>query len=134
MGLAQPFQKPAEAPRLMIVASRTDPLHFLKGGYVMEGSDNLQGCPSNAAKCQRKAYLKAGDAVIVTSTAGGFSCATYTGGSPAFPMTSGFLPAAALMPPSSGPAPNWLGDWKVGYDRVIRITPANGGALNLSLQ
>lgn len=134
MGLTQPFHKPVEAPRLMIVAPRAGSLHFLKGGYVMEGSDNLHGCPSDAAICQRKAYLAAGDAVIITSTNGAYSCATYTGSSPDFRMTSGFVATAALAAPPTEPAPSWLGEWKVSYDRVIHVTPAEGGALKLSLQ
>jgi len=116
-------------PQLAVVAPGPARLHFLKSG------DAQRGCPSSAPNCAVAAFVVPGDSVVVTSVQGDYACTAFTGGAPKFTTTGGWLPVSALtnappMPPL--PPSAWFGDWKVSYDRDIRISPARKGGGNLA--
>ncbi|GJD59574.1 hypothetical protein [Methylobacterium dankookense] len=86
------------------------------------------GCPGTAAACREKAYLVAGNAVLVGPARGDFVCATYVGAKGA--TRSGWLPRAALteMPPAAAPGPDdWAGAWSGGPEHRIRISRKGAG-------
>jgi hypothetical protein len=97
--------------------------------FVMNGSDRA-GCPNGDAVCAGRAFLVPGDAVVVTGVKGNYACATFAGPPPAVLSTSGWLPGAALVPPSASIAANaesigdWIGDWRSGPEQQIKITRA----------
>jgi hypothetical protein len=117
-------------PQLAVVAPGPARLHFLKSG------DAQRGCPSSAPNCAVAAFVVPGDSVVVTSVQGDYACTAFTGGAPKFTTTGGWLPVSALtnappMPPL--PPSAWFGDWKVSYDRDIRISPARKGGGNFDV-
>jgi hypothetical protein len=96
------------------------PLHFARGG---------QGCPSNAAACQRKAYVVPGNAVLIGAAQGGWVCAHFPSSD-----TYGWLPQAQLTPvPAHAPSlADWAGHWAY-YDDSIDIS-VKGTGLKVSGQ
>ena len=89
------------------VAARTN---FLRG--------DVAGCPSTAPKCVRKAYLLAGDPVILGKTQGVYREVSFTG--PTGTLTEGYMPSSALKP-WTAPA-LWTGHW-VRDEGDITIKP-----------
>jgi len=117
-------------PQLAVVAQGPTRLHFLKS------DDAQRGCPGAGPNCALAAFVVPGDPVVVTSVQGNYACTTYTGGAPKFSTTGGWLPLSALTNSPAEPpvdSAEWLGDWKVGFDREIRITPARSGAFRFNV-
>ena len=85
------------------------------------------GCPSADAACRDKAYLVAGNAVLVGPARGAFVCATYVGARGA--TRSGWLPRSALAEaqPAAPGLDAWLGTWSGGPEHRIRIARAGSG-------
>jgi len=104
-------------PTLAIVKPG-DRAHFVKGG-------EQAGCPSASAACATRAFVIGGDAVVVSATAGGYACATFTGPGPKAASTSGFLPREQLAAPPPEPPVNasaaWAGTWQSGDEQTITI-------------
>lgn len=93
--------------------------------------DDAEGCPQ-AASCVRKAYLVKGDAVLVSSSESGWSCAWYFGRAHEF---VGWLPSDALaVLPAAMPSPSdWIGTWvPIAGGQSLRIAAGRGTALELS--
>jgi len=94
-----------------------------KGSRVYFQGDE-EGCPGPSAKCRQKAYVVAGDEVLVSRAFGDWRCAWYQ---PARGSeTVGWLPAQQLR--ASGPAAAagpplamWLGAWSF-YDNSLRLS------------
>jgi hypothetical protein len=111
-------------PVLRQVGSGAGRVHFVIGG------SEHAGCPSAEPVCAARAFLVAGDAVVVTGMQGDFACATYAAPAPAVAITSGWLPRAILMAASATIAAHadsldgWLGDWRSGPEQDIKITRA----------
>ncbi|AWN41532.1 hypothetical protein DK389_14680 [Methylobacterium durans] len=92
-----------------------DRVNFLKSGEADAA------CPSLAPACRERAYLVAGNPVVVSGTSGAFACATYLGAKGA--TRSGWLPRAALTE-SPAAAPDldaWTGRWTSGPEQTIAI-------------
>jgi hypothetical protein len=92
-----------------------------KGERVYFYGDD-EGCPAATAKCRQKAYVVAGDEVIVSRTYGDFACAWFQ---PARGHeTVGWIELARTPPASidlNPPLPNWLGTWEF-YSDSLKIT------------
>jgi len=83
---------------------------------VFYHGEEIEGCPGPTAKCQRRAFVVAGDVVLIGEVRGSLVEAFYTdaGGRP----THGWLARSALTP-ISPPQPtslSWIGHWK--YDEA----------------
>ncbi len=82
--------------------------------FVADQSDKQRSCPSASAACQLRAFVVAGDLVLVEN--GGddpFVCATFVNAKGN--DTSGFLPRASLSPEASAANPkptDWAGSWQ----------------------
>jgi hypothetical protein len=113
------------APQLAVVAPRGR-VHFVKG-------IEQDGCPSASATCAMGAFVVGGDPVVVSTTAGDYACATFTGPAPKALSTSGFLPRAQLgAPPPEKPvnaSAAWAGAWRSGDEQAITIKPKPGGRI-----
>jgi len=113
------------APTLAIVKPG-DRARFVKGG-------EQAGCPSPGAACATRAFVVGGDAVVVSATAGEYACATFTAPGRKAVSTSGFLPRAQLVAPSTEApvdAPTaWAGTWWSGDEQTITIRPKPDGRL-----
>lgn len=114
----------ASQPQVATVAPGQGRVHFLKG------SEARRTCPGNEAACATAAFVMPGDNVIVTSITGNYACVSFTGVSPKFSTTNGWLPVSTLSTSIAPPPPAdnriWYGDWHASYDREIQITPAQG--------
>ncbi|WP_244476633.1 hypothetical protein [Methylobacterium sp. Leaf469] len=79
---------------------------FLKDGLAQDG------CPEAGAACRERAYLVAGDGVILTDRRGSHVCATYPGARDGADRT-GWLPAAAVADEPAGALTpeGWSGTW-----------------------
>lgn len=91
-----------------------------------------EGCPGAGAGCRQKAYVVAGDELIVSRSLGDYVCAWYQ---PARGHeTVGWLAAAQLevSDADASPAPAlWLGSWEF-YANSLRITRgAKAGVLRV---
>jgi hypothetical protein len=73
--------------------------------------DDVEGCPAVTAQCRRRAYLVAGDVVLIGPAKGGLVKAAYTDttGRP----TRGWLSHMMIQPVPTPPATAaaWRGDW-----------------------
>ena len=80
-----------------------------------------EGCPGPAAKCRQKAYVIAGDALIVSRTFGEYMCAWFQ---PARGYeTVGWIRADQLEvseTDANPPAARWLGEWTL-YEDSLKI-------------
>ena len=92
-----------------------------KTNFVKNESDD-KACPADAATCRRKAFLVAGNAVLLSEHLGSFVCATFVNGKGV--ETGGWLPAAAIaVDPAGAPTPqDWAGTW-VREEATIKIKP-----------
>ena len=83
--------------------------------------DDVDGCPAVSSRCRRRAYVVAGDVVLIGVAKDGLIKAAYTDGSGR--PTEGWLSRTLLQPiptPPASPAA-WRGDWN--YDEAdIEIT------------
>ena len=113
------------APQLAIVTSRGR-LHFVKGS-------EQAGCPSAKATCAMGAFVVVGDPVVVSTTAGDYACATFTGPVPKAFSTTGFLPRSQLgAPPQDAhvdASAAWAGVWRSGDEQTITIKPEPDGRI-----
>ncbi len=118
---------PAVEPRLKVVASGADRVPFVKG------SDRAANCPDMSAACAAKAFVVAGNPVIVTGQDGDFSCATFTGTAPRTTSTSGWLPQARLKDAAPADPINaataWAGAWRSGDEKQITIRSESGNRI-----
>jgi hypothetical protein len=114
-------------PSLYRVRESRARLHFLKS------DGDQEGCPRVDAACETRAYLVAGDPVIVTEIAGDFACGAFTAPKGAKQETMGWLPRAALEAVNEPPAAarDWPGQWRAGFWREIKITAAAAGGIEL---
>jgi hypothetical protein len=90
-------------------------VHFYHG-------DDVSGCPVLTARCRSRAYLVAGDLVLVGKSRGILTEVAFADG--AGRVTIGWLPARSLAPvpiPAASPA-GWRGSWS-GDEAQIDITP-----------
>jgi hypothetical protein len=112
-------------PKLAIVSPKGR-VRFVSGG-------ERPGCPAASAPCAMGAFVVGGDAVIVSTTAGDYACATFTGSTLTAVSTSGFLPRAQLAAspqetPVNAPAA-WAGEWRSGGEQTITIQPKGDGRI-----
>ena len=93
--------------------------------YFHNGGD---GCPSEA--CRRKAYVIAGDAVLVGGTSTDWACAAFVGAKGA---VTGWIakrqPALAPTDPNPSLAA-WVGEWKSGRNS-LSVQAQNGGGISV---
>lgn len=112
------YRVPASRPRLQFLKSDGD----------------QEGCPRVDAACEARAYIVAGDPVIVTEIEGDFACGAFAAPKGARQETMGWLPRAALEAvKESAPAAarDWLGQWHAGFWREIKIAAAGNGGIEL---
>jgi hypothetical protein len=87
-------------------------------------------CPSVLAECRAKAFVVAGDEVIVRRGAGPFVCGLYKSAKGA--ETAGWLPASDLemveRRPDTKPD-EWAGDWRRDQEGEIRIARKGSGVV-----
>jgi hypothetical protein len=114
-------------PSLYRVPESRARLHFLKS------DGDQEGCPRVDAACETRAYLVAGDPVIVTEIAGDFACGAFAAPKGTKQETMGWLARAALEAVNEPPpaARDWLGQWRAGFWREIKITAAAAGGIEL---
>jgi hypothetical protein len=97
-----------------------EPVHF-----VASTTQN-PACPSPAKVCVEKAYLVAGNEVILSAVKGDYICAAYSDRKGN--ERNGWLPLAAIkrstVPPLTGGMKDWLGHWRSDVEHEIRIAPA----------
>ena len=94
-------------------------VNFIRSG------DAKTPCPSEGAQCREKAYLIAGDLVVLGTKLGDYVCAEYAS---AKKDRNGWLPSAAIEPVAPLNAPGaWTGKWeRVEAEIAIKL---KGGAL-----
>jgi len=97
--------------------------------YFHEGEADRAGCPAARAGCLTRAFVVSGDAVLVQSKEGVFTCATYADRRGR--QTSGWLPSAAIAPTPLKPNPQWVGRWTSGPEKRIEIS-RDKGAIRVS--
>jgi len=86
---------------------------------------NFFNCPDAAPACQRKAYVVAKNAVLVTKARNGWACAWYAG---AKTPTVGWLRASDLTKSAPNDKPlGWLGDWSFADSTITVTRDAHGG-------
>jgi hypothetical protein len=120
------------------IAAETEPgLHRIMAGkprtHFLKSDGDSAGCPSMEESCAERAYLVAGDPVVVTEIAGDFACSAFTAPKGDKGETMGWLPRAALEEMQT-PVPavtDWLGRWQAGAWREINITAAAEGNVEL---
>jgi hypothetical protein len=115
------FTNDAEGFKLARVAGK-------KGERVYFYGDD-EGCPALSAKCRQKAYVVAGDELIVSRTYGDFACAWFQ---PANGHeTVGWIELARTTSTEfdlNPPLARWLGTWEfyTGSLKITRSTKAGG--------
>ena len=119
-------------PQLLSVGPTKPPIHFVKG------SDKQLGCPNPRVACRDLAFVVSGDDVIVSSVIKDYMCVAYTATSGKFTTSYGWLPSSVLITPPEGGKligdnAGWIGDWKTGADREIKIKLAPGGKVSLDV-
>ena len=86
-----------------------------------------KGCPEGGAKCRSKAYVVAGDALIVNKVHGEWACAWYDGKKQA---SVGWVKVSRLQLQTNDATPGlkqWTGKWRFYTDvGVIEIAQADG--------
>jgi hypothetical protein len=92
-----------------------------KLNFIAGPDQRTPGCPSAENACKLKAFLVAGDEVLVNATDGPFVCAMFK--SKAGVETGGWLPRAALQiaPPAAAPAKQWVGKWRRDSEAQIAL-------------
>ncbi len=86
--------------------------------YFLTNGSKTNPCPSAAPECREKAYVVAGDLLVLGAKQGDYVCADYDGGKG---DRGGWLPAAAIEPaPVETDAAAWVGKWK-RVEAEIRI-------------
>lgn len=93
--------------------------------YFHNGGD---GCPSEA--CRRKAYVIAGDTVLVGGTSTDWACAAFVGAKGA---VTGWIAKRqlALNPTNLNPSlAAWVGEWKSGRNS-LSVQAQNGGGISV---
>ena len=93
--------------------------------------DDTPGCPALTARCRLRAYLVAGDLVLIGTSNGTLVEAGFTSGSGR--VTIGWLPARSVQripTPAATPA-GWQGSWS-SDDAEIDIAPGPRGRLTVS--
>lgn len=82
--------------------------------------DDVAGCPAMTQRCREKAYVVAGDMVVVRDIKAGLACADYTDARGR--SHRNWLPRSAIV--AITPAnTSWLGEWR-RPETIIRVTPA----------
>ena len=104
--------------------------------FIESRSKTKPQCPSDAAACQRKAFVVPEDEVLVLPSRDGFACTSFIAPGAkkvkgTFPETHGYLPAGALTPvrmefPATAA---WLGTWTRSAEAEITILPGMRGQL-----
>jgi hypothetical protein len=98
--------------RALAVARVTAPSR----AYLLKNSSDdpsAAACPAKIRACRQKAYLVAGDLVLVGRTQGDFACVAYQSPKAIKPVwVSGWLPRAALRPAAESSSPDWIGAWR----------------------
>lgn len=82
-------------------------VHFLKN------QTDEKNCPAATPACERSAYLRPGDVVLVGRSAGAFACVSYVNAADA--ETNGWIASTALERRAPIAAPllgEWLGKWR----------------------
>ncbi|MDR2208709.1 MAG: hypothetical protein LBE22_07050 [Azoarcus sp.] len=105
-----------------VTATENGKLHFRNGG---------EGCP-DSAKCVQKAYLVAGDKLIVTNSINDWTCSLFLGKKQSF---FGWLPTKFLeiSPVESAPQlADWAGDWRTVYP--VDWLNDNHGGIKITLK
>jgi hypothetical protein len=92
--------------------------------YFHENDADRPGCPAAGAVCRTRAFVVAGDSVLVQSKDGSFACATFADRRGR--QTSGWLATSALAPTPPDPNPQWIGRWTSGPEKRIVITRKKG--------
>ena len=113
-------------------------VNFVKSPY--DDDFKADSCPAATAACRKRAYLVAGDLVLVGRTRGEFTCVSYEAPKKSNESdkrsvsTRGWLPGAALAPVAPAAAParsDWLGSWNKPH-AGIEIKPGGlGGRLQI---
>jgi hypothetical protein len=119
---------PQEKVALARVAATEARLNFIAGP-----GKRTPACPSAESACRLKAFIVAGDDVLVIAADGPYVCATFK--SPGGIETSGWLPRAALQiaGPEPAPAQQWEGKGRRGGDAEI-LLKSHGDAVEVSGQ
>jgi hypothetical protein len=108
----------APVPRLGRIKADAGKVFFLTNGSAQNS------CPSAAPECLEKAYVVAGDLVVLGLSHGDYVCADYDGGKG---DRGGWLPSAAIEPaPMQSDPAAWLGKWK-RIEAEIRIEKKSDG-------
>jgi hypothetical protein len=117
----------ASRPVIAHVVATTPRLPFVKA------ADEDPGCPAAGPRCEKRAYVIAGDLVAHDDTPiSGFVCATYVNAKGR--ATSGWLPLHALRPqapPHDSPR-DWLGSWFAHDYAEITIVEGAAGKLHIT--
>jgi hypothetical protein len=84
-----------------------------------------EGCPSADSKCAGRAYLVAGNQVLVAATHGGYRCVAYWNGKQ---QTTGWVVADSLIPtPVPAVEGDWVGTWtRIQGDAAFTIRKRGG--------
>nr|WP_318284424.1 MULTISPECIES: hypothetical protein [unclassified Methylobacterium] len=118
----------SEGPALgfgrVVAAGRTA---FVKDGLAQDG------CPDGIAECRERAYLVAGDPVILGERRGGYVCASYRGTKGNLART-GWLPAEAVANEATAPVAldDWLGTWTQAEGRIAVKRGDKPGTLSVT--
>lgn len=75
--------------------------------YFVADSDK---CPAATAACRTKAYVVAGDEILINDRRGDYITASFVNARGR--LTSGWLPAQAVSATPRGAAADWLGGWR----------------------
>lgn len=119
------FLDPKPGPlHLAIVAPEQSRLHFIKD------PDGKNACPNATPACAAKAFVVAGDSVVVANTHGDYACVTFTNSGRIARSTGGWLPRSALKdaPAATVAIADWAGDWQTGQDDQefkIKVLPGD---------
>ncbi|CUS46835.1 putative; ORF located using Glimmer/Genemark [hydrothermal vent metagenome] len=92
--------------------------------------DDVEGCPSVTNRCRKRAYLVAGDVVLIGASRGGLIKAAYTNG--AGQPTEGWLSRALIQPIPSPPATPtaWPGYWTFDTANIRIATGTRPGRIS----
>jgi len=92
---------PQSVAEVSMATVHEDRVNFLRDG---------EGCPAAGSSCEGKAYLVAGDQVLIAESNSGYRCATFFEGKRS---TTGWIASSALAPlPLPIPTGDWRGRWK----------------------
>ncbi len=105
----------APATKISLASIRKgERVHFVKG------ASEQNGCPAaGEAICQRKDYLVGGDQVLVSASAGDFSCAEYVNAKGL--VRAGWLPTAFVVTAPVTKPESFVGSWQGNVEQAITI-------------